>query len=153
AKDDTPITGRILDLQGKPVAGATVRVHEFFWPGKGDDLAAWHAALKEKREGWTTIREHLTGLDGGWMGRDVGRVLPGAVTDAEGRFRLNGVGKERVVALRVEGPTIVSTELWAMTRTGDKVEADAWRRGDGGKMAFFGADTGDHLVPPCRPIA
>jgi RNA polymerase sigma factor (sigma-70 family) len=153
AKDDTPITGRILDLQGKPVAGATVRVHEFFWPGKGDDLAAWHAALKKKREGWTTIREHLMGLDGGWMGRDVGRVLPSAVTDAEGRFRLNGVGKERVVALRVEGPTVVSTELWAMTRAGDKVEADAWRRGDGGKMAFFGADTGEHLVPPCRPIA
>src|SRR5207248_2600320 len=80
AKDDAPITGRILDLQGKPVAGATVRVHEFFWPAKGDDLTAWLADLKEKREGWTTIREHLMGLDGAWMGRDVGRVLPSAVT-------------------------------------------------------------------------
>jgi RNA polymerase sigma factor (sigma-70 family) len=152
AKDDTPIRGRILDLQGQPVAGATVSVHEFFWPAKGD-LTAWLAALKEKREGWTTLREHLMGLDGGWMGRDVGRVLPSAVTDAEGRFRLSGVGRERVVALRVEGPTIVSTELWAMTRKAEKVEADAWRRGDGGKMVFFGAATGDHLVPPCRPIA
>jgi RNA polymerase sigma factor (sigma-70 family) len=152
-KDDVPVTGRILDLQGKPVAGATVAVHEFFWPAKGGDLAAWHADLKEKRVGWATIREHLVGLDGLWMGRDVGRVLPNAVTDDEGRFRLKGIGRERVVALHVEGPTIATTEFWAITRPGEKVEADSWRRGaDDRKMTFYGAATGDHLVPPCQPI-
>jgi protocatechuate 3,4-dioxygenase beta subunit len=152
-KDDTPITGRILDLQGKPVVGATITVHDFFWPAKGNDLAAWFADLKETQEGWTMIRKHLTGLEGRWMGRDVGRVLPPAMTDAEGRFRLNGVGKERVVALRVEGPTIVATEFWAMTRPGEKMETFSWRRGANDvKMTFFGAATGDHLIPPCRPI-
>src|SRR5947209_6223072 len=82
-KDDVPITGRVLDLQGKPVAGATVSVHNLFWPKKGNDLTAWLTQLKESKEGWRAIRDHLMGLEGEWMGRDVGRIFPPTVTDAE----------------------------------------------------------------------
>src|SRR5262245_54465231 len=86
------------------------------------------------------------------MGRDVGRVIPPAVTDKDGRFQLKGVGRERVVELRIEGPAIVSTELWAMTRPGEKIQVASWRRGEfGPDMTFIGADP-EHYVAPSRPI-
>jgi RNA polymerase sigma factor (sigma-70 family) len=150
AKDDVPITGRILDLQGRPVAGATVSVHNLYWPTKGDDLTAWVTQLKTTKEAFPAIRAHLIGLDGLYMGRDVGRVIQPAVTNAEGRFTLKGVGRERVVTLRVDGPTIVSTEFWAMTRPGDKIVASLFGRGQG-EVTFVGADS-EHIVPPCQPI-
>src|SRR5207302_116004 len=101
----------------------------------------WLAQVNEKKEGYSAIREHLRGLEGDFMGRDVGRIFPPATTDTDGRFRLGGVGRERVVALRIEGPTIVSTELWGMTRLGDKLRVSQWRRGEGGEeMTFVGAN-------------
>src|SRR5262245_3670147 len=96
AKDDVPITGRILNLQGQPVVGATVTVCGLFWPVKGNDLSDYVAELREQREGYRAIRAHLTGLEGMYIGRDVGRVIPSAVTNADGRFTLQGVGRERV---------------------------------------------------------
>src|SRR5262249_50217264 len=70
----------------------------------------------------------------------------------EGRFRLKGIGRERLVTLRIEGPTIVSTELWAMTRAGDKIRTASWRRDQGdGEMTFVGANF-EHVAPTSRPI-
>jgi RNA polymerase sigma factor (sigma-70 family) len=63
-KDDVPITGRILDLQGKPVAGVTVGVHGLYWSAK-EDLTAWLRDLKEKKEGYRALHDHLNELSGG----------------------------------------------------------------------------------------
>ena len=151
-KDDAPVTGRVLDLQGRPVAGATVNVHAVLRPGAGGDLTDWLAELKKQRAGYPAIRKFLTGPEGEWMGRDVGRIFHPVVTDKDGRFRLKGVGRERLVALRIEGPTIACTDLWAMTRPGDKFQAAVWTRVKGGpEMTFVGADF-EHHVAPGRPI-
>jgi hypothetical protein len=151
AKDDSPVTGRILDLQGQPVAGAAVRVESLYWPARGD-LTAWLADLTGKREGYPAVRAHLVGLEGDRIGRDVGRLFRPAVTDKDGRFRIDGVGRERVAVLRVEGPTIESTELWAMTRPGDPLRTARWRRGDRSlEMTFVGTEF-EHHVAPSRSI-
>jgi len=148
---DVPITGRVLDLQGKPVAGATAVVHEFWWPTKSDDLNGFLASLKVKKELYPAFFENQMGQTGTWMSRDIGRILPPAVTDAEGRFVLKGIGRERVVALSIEGPTVASTNVWAMTRAGEKVSAAMQQHGGGGEIMLAGA-TFEQIVPPCRPI-
>jgi RNA polymerase sigma factor (sigma-70 family) len=138
-KDDVPLTGRVLDLQGKPIAGVSVSVHGIFWSAK-EDLAAWLAELKEKQEGYTALRNHLIGLEGLWMGRDVGKVFPPVATGADGRFTLPGAGRERVVALRLQGATTAVAELYCMTRPGETLKVAQWRRGDrGGEMTFCGS--------------
>ena len=47
-------------------------------------------------------------------------VLPGvateAVTDADGRFRLQGLGRERLASLNIRGPGIADTSIVVMTR-------------------------------------
>jgi RNA polymerase sigma factor (sigma-70 family) len=83
AKDDVPIRGRILDLQGRPVAGAAIR-------------------LLRKGEG----------MDVSWAGPPQTMA-----TDRDGRFRLTGVGREREVVLRVEGPSIETKDVRVQTRT------------------------------------
>jgi RNA polymerase sigma factor (sigma-70 family) len=152
AKDDVPITGRVLDLQGKPVAGATVTVRELWWPRAGDDLAAFVATLTKRRELQPSLLEHRLGQLGVWMGRDVGRILPPAVTDADGKFRLTGVGRERVVGLRVEGPTIAAADLWAMTRAGESVQAAPHQPGLGERDVTVGAGRVEHVAVPGRPV-
>ena len=38
------------------------------------------------------------------------------MTDGEGRFRLTGIGRDRIVDIDVEGPTIQNATITAMTR-------------------------------------
>ncbi len=75
-KDDVPIHGRILDLQGHPVAGARVRL-AYLTSGK-DYLSV---------DSWAGLPEFVT-------------------SDRDGRFVFTGVGRDRVAHLHVEGPTI-----------------------------------------------
>ena len=46
--DDVPITGQIVDLEGKPVQGATLRVMQIN-AAPGEDLGPWLEAVKGKR--------------------------------------------------------------------------------------------------------
>src|SRR5262249_27762337 len=149
-KDDAPIVGQVKDLQGRPVVGAKATVYEFWFSMKGDDLTKFLATLKQKRELYTAMNEHQFGQTGIWMGRDIGRILPPAVTGADGKFRLTGVGRERIVALRIEGPTIATTELWAMTRAGETLRVSTFQAGRG-EVTFRGAKV-EHLSVPGRPI-
>ncbi|MBO0698093.1 MAG: hypothetical protein J2P46_06850, partial [Zavarzinella sp.] len=150
-KDDAPITARLRNLEGKPVAGATAVVRELWWPADGGDLKEFAAAVKRNGELHSALTEHRLWQTGTWMGRDIGRVLPPAVTDAEGRFVLKGVGRERVVQLAIEGPTMATTELWAMTRPGETIRVAAQRRSQPGEVTFAGAAF-ERVVPPGRPV-
>src|SRR5262249_37790721 len=58
--DDVPITGQVVDLQGKPVAGATVRVLEIMAAAK-EDLGPWlKAASATKGQGLRLEYEYLS---------------------------------------------------------------------------------------------
>jgi RNA polymerase sigma factor (sigma-70 family) len=79
-KDDLPVRGRVLDLQGKPLAGVTVSVGGLHYPIKGD-LWPFLNALKETKLFYPPVREFLTGFGGaGWAGTSAGstcRSSPG----------------------------------------------------------------------------
>jgi RNA polymerase sigma factor (sigma-70 family) len=150
SKDDVPITGRILDLQGKPIAGVTVHVHGLWWPNKGD-LSAWLGELKEKQEAYPSLRAHMMGLEN-WIGRDFGKIFPPVVTGDDGRFRLEGIGRERLAVLRLVGPSVVITERFVMTRPGDTIRAAIFRRNAGEQEMVFCGSEFEYLAAPCQPI-
>lgn len=153
-KDDVPISGRVINLQGQPVADASVSIRGLFWPHDGEDLTKMLAQVKQTQEGYPSLREHLASLEGTWMGRDIGRVLGAVKTDADGRFTLRGIGRERVVQLRISGPTTAFSDLCAMTRPSDTFKVDSWRRGRtaDGQMTFVGCNF-EHLAAPSAPIS
>jgi RNA polymerase sigma factor (sigma-70 family) len=124
---DNPIRGKIVDTQGKPVAGATVAVskHIVF----GDN------SLDEFLDGYK--RGVYSGLYSGgkafWC--ETG-VLPAVTTDKDGKFEVTGVGAERLAALRVSGSGLAVSELWVANRKGfdpkpyNESKPEPARRGD-----------------------
>ncbi|MFO0807827.1 MAG: sigma-70 family RNA polymerase sigma factor [Gemmataceae bacterium] len=109
--DDTTIRGRVVGLEGKPIAAATVKVTHVETTADGD----------------------LAGVFGRWSENPYFAInsaakkvydptvvgLPPTVTaDADGRFAIRGVGRGRLVALRIEGPGIEVSVLRVVTTPG-----------------------------------
>jgi hypothetical protein len=107
---DVPITGRVVNTEGKPIAGVSVSATSIFVPAneKLDDyLAGW---LKNLRDNLGTARKRLyVPLDS----------ITGAVTtDQDGRFSLHGAGAERIVPVTFEGAGIAQSTPYVITRPG-----------------------------------
>src|SRR5205823_12984612 len=101
---DHPVRGRVVDTQGKPVAGATVAVSK---------LAVYDANSLDKF------------LDAAKLGRRMGTrkslsrgsgLLSPVTTDKDGRFTIEGAGVERLVTLRVSGAGLADTEVLVVNR-------------------------------------
>src|SRR5207244_4075670 len=67
-------------------------------------------------------------------------LFPPVKTEDDGRFRINGIGRERAATLRVEGPTIATQQIKARTRAAEKP-------GAGPRGVPF-----DLLAVPSRPV-
>ncbi len=87
--DDVPITGRLVDLEGRPVAGASVRPTQLFmpWPAEKD--------REDSPPGWYEINKSI-----GYGNAYLSTLAP-LTTDADGRFRLDGIGRRRLVELEI----------------------------------------------------
>jgi RNA polymerase sigma factor (sigma-70 family) len=89
-RDDVPIVGRVLDLQGRPVGGATVRL------GVVKTLP---------NDPYDTLRQDT------WAG-----LTSPTTTDKDGRFRVTGIGRNRLAKLIVSGPGIETKVIEVATR-------------------------------------
>jgi protocatechuate 3,4-dioxygenase beta subunit len=147
-KDDVPIRGRVLDLQGKPLAGVTIRVRSLKEPSAGD-LSPWLAALEaNKQDAYPIEATYLEGIPLA----EAPEIYPAVTTDAEGRFEMKGVGRERLVRLTLEGPTIARQELSVYTRPGKPIHATGFARNpEGSQLTYYGASF-EHTAAPTRPI-
>ena len=148
ARDDVPISGRIIDLQGQPVVGATVTVLEVRSPAKGS-LDGWLKDLEERKVLYSLDDELLpVGL---WAQTDP-PLIPPVKTGADGRFLINGIGRERVASLEIQGPTIETVQVVVRTRPGAtiRVPGNQDPRGDE-RITIYGA-TFEHVAGPTRPI-
>jgi RNA polymerase sigma factor (sigma-70 family) len=117
--EDLPLEGRLLGPDRRPVVGARVTVREV-----------------------TSRRQE--DVQDGRPGKSCRGPLPGqapATTGGDGRFRLTGLGRDRLVSLALQGPAIPPTSLFvAVNRV---TEAAAPR---GGSTSF------DYVIAAGRPI-
>ena len=144
--DDQPITGRLVDLEGRPLAGIHVELHSLSKPEQGD-LTPWLDRLAG-RSLQGNPDQHLSmplPKEGIGLDQDV-------VTDAEGRFRLSGLGRERVAYLVFAGPTVVRTLARVVTRRMPPLVEPARNQDESReKDVVLGADF-DLVLPPTRPV-
>jgi RNA polymerase sigma factor (sigma-70 family) len=100
--DDLPVSGRVLDPERRPVAGARLVVQGIY-SGPADELSRF---LKGDRDGWAPRC---------WKGPLPGNA-PTITTDAEGRWRSRGLGRDRIAAFALDGPGVPRTFLNVATR-------------------------------------
>lgn len=110
-QDDVAFTGRITSLENQPLKGVSVEVVRVSNVGDGN-LSAWLEKNVSMR------KEHYWLNEGGLVS------LPGnivaatnkATTDADGKFKLVGFGRDRVLTVRVTGPQLETKFFWVVTR-------------------------------------
>jgi RNA polymerase sigma factor (sigma-70 family) len=147
--DDVPIKGRVLDLQGKPMAGAEVRIVGFRDPKKGDLTAFLEALKSNKEEGYPAENDFLNYF----VHPGISSLFPRAQTDTDGRFQLKGIGRERVAIVNISGPTIEANQFRLMTRPEERISRPAWRGVIGGtQLTYYGA-TFDHVAAPTTLVS
>ncbi len=148
-KDDAPIRGRILDLQGKPVAGVQVRINGALYVPEKGDLTTWLTYLKEGyRDPNAAWSAHLTDL----TSPAFEELFPPVTTGADGQFCIKGIGRERVAALRIDGPTIATQVIHVMTRPSETIHVpEDKNHPQKGTLDYFGANF-DLAASPTRPV-
>jgi RNA polymerase sigma factor (sigma-70 family) len=143
---EVPIQGRVLDLQGKPIAGVTVEVRGVRCREDGGDLKALVEALRARKHAHDPHGPHL------WLDPALLGLPRPAVTGADGTFRLTGIRGECLVGVRFAGPTIETAEVYAMTRPAPTLATPrSWDSPELGTVVYHG-NTFDHAAAPTRPV-
>ncbi len=107
---DQSIAGRIIDTQGKPVAGAAVNIRSVGVP-PDDNLDKYLAGWKNN---WSDTDHELSrGLP-----FSLDAISGKATTDKDGKFKLNGAGAERIAYLGVQGSGTAGSQWHVLTRPG-----------------------------------
>jgi RNA polymerase sigma factor (sigma-70 family) len=125
-KDDVPIRGRILNLEGRPIAGVTVRPVAVVATA-ANDLGRLIEAIEANKNLWEELPKDC--YPNIVFSAAAAGLTQTRKTDNEGKFTLSGFGRERIVVLRLNGPTIETCLLNAMTRNGPTVRASCPRPG------------------------
>jgi len=124
---DFPIAGRIVDADGKSIAGAAVAVQGIYnltdrrWYKMDAAIKAGDLNLMTREESDPT-RWYAPLYPTAWG------VIPPATTDREGRFQLEGVGRDRAVRLTVSGPGIRSDTVSVLSRNDAAEFTEALRK-------------------------
>jgi protocatechuate 3,4-dioxygenase beta subunit len=105
-RDDVPIRGRVVDPQGRPVAGVTVRAYRIDAVNAEIDHDSLIAAGEFPYDRATSHYMNPT-----WLGRQGTWT-----TDADGRFEVTGVGRNRVIGLGLDGPGLAHLNICVMAR-------------------------------------
>ena len=137
---ELPFEGRVVDLEGNPLAGVRVRPLNIRAPTDGR-LDAWIDHVKAgKANAMPHIRLYTA------IGVGLGGCEP-ATTDAEGRFVLGGLGAERVVRAVIEGPTIETALVTLVTRKMESFDSTYFIR----RQTNYGISA-RIFVAPTRPL-
>ena len=148
SKDDGPIEGRIVDLEGNAVVGAALTLVQLS-ASPNEDLGPWLEACRNKEN-------YSLQLESKYLNRYTVAVPLTARTDSAGRVRINGLGGNRLVRMQLDGPTIVSQQLTILTRPGEPFqvmlrEGNPQNHEPGESTVYYGSAF-RLATAPCKPI-
>jgi RNA polymerase sigma factor (sigma-70 family) len=137
----TPVEGRIVDLEGRPVAGATISVKYVLSPPEGK-LDVWIDEVKR-------LAKQPFGLN---TMADPGPHAPfSATSDRDGRFRIEGMPSDGIATAAISGPGIETSEVYILTRDVPTIRVKKPDLADAPMLIYYGARF-DHVAAKARPI-
>jgi protocatechuate 3,4-dioxygenase beta subunit len=133
AADDLPVRGRLVNTEGRAVVGAKIEVLGA-WAGDNGSLESWEKKVKGQLA-WQNISVLFRGYAGaGAMMYENGRrvfsglvawytfnavPIPAVHSDADGRFTIRGLGRERLAEIAVNASGSESILKLVRTRRGE----------------------------------
>ncbi len=147
--DGVPITGQIVNLEGRPVQGATLRVEQIH-AAPGEDLGPWLEAVQRENSAHQWIEGRYDRIEHHYLPRTIAPSLE-ATSDAEGRIRLTGIGRNRLVTAQLDGPTVVTEHLYILSRPGESISVRTLQIGPPSVTTYYGSSF-RHVAAPTRPI-
>ncbi len=136
--DGPPIEGRIVDLEGWPVAGARVTA-ERVWFATDGKLSEW---LAKATDG---------GVQGPWQWLHQLPTTITATTGTDGRFRLAEIGRDRIAELIISGPTIATARLYVLNREGEAISTN-FTHAMKPERTIYHARRFEYAAAPTKPI-
>ena len=136
AKDDVPIEGRILTAEGRPVTGAKIVAFTVTYRQRPDGK---HIPWDSQEEG--TEHDYFR----------LGNLVAKATTDADGRFRITGLGRDRLVSLWMDGSHVANQELKVQTRRVPPRQVEVPVNGRPETRPMYGASF-VHIAEPARSL-
>src|SRR5262249_13817601 len=109
-RDDVPIRGRVVDPQGQPLPGVSVRAKRISAVNAGidpDSLLAAGAFAYEKATS-QYLSPYWLGREGTWT------------TEGEGRLEVRGIGRDRIIDLDLDGPGLAHVGVLTMARPSNR---------------------------------
>ncbi len=158
------VEGRILNLEGRPIAGATVRVTNVMavWAGQFEAFLDEVKRLGKRPDDFPyPIMPPERGFAAQGAGPSflarLGLVKPPptptfkSTTGPDGRFRLEGLPPEGMAIALITGPGIESSEVYILTSDVPTIRVKDPILRDGSMLVYYGARF-DHIVAAAHPI-
>ncbi|HEX4792479.1 MAG TPA: hypothetical protein VH370_01740 [Humisphaera sp.] len=120
---DLPMEGRIIDLEGRAVEGVKV-----IPLGVSSHILASQAQFQNPPPGYSTISSNPLVLCG---------INDPLLTDKDGRFRIAGMGRERLITLEFQSSKVALLNVRATTREGPP-QTIALGSDKAGHLTFYG---------------
>jgi beta-lactamase regulating signal transducer with metallopeptidase domain/protocatechuate 3,4-dioxygenase beta subunit len=143
--EDLPIRGRVIDLEGRPIAGTTVKISGP-QAATDEDLSAWIAGVKAGELPWTVYKKAARSVEPRLVDTPTT-----ATTDAQGTFEIRGLGRERIVSLVFEGETVAHRGAKAVTRPMETIQKTVGMPTFTGAEPVFGSEF-TFTADPARTI-
>lgn len=113
SEDSVSVRGKVVNLENKPVAGATIEVLAIITPKP--DFETWFAEVKTGKPTRPANQEFLRDR----VDLRAETPAPRGVTDPSGKFTLEGLGKDRLALVMIRGDDITPEFVLIATRDDD----------------------------------
>jgi beta-lactamase regulating signal transducer with metallopeptidase domain/uncharacterized GH25 family protein len=121
------IRGTLLDIEGQPIPGATVRIR---WFNERKDVPRRNIEDAEARDEKDALwRSRVNDLLAVIEPFQLRQAFPTARTNAQGQFELKDIGPDRLYQLLIEGEGLESTDLIVRNESGEIIEIAPDRHG------------------------
>jgi RNA polymerase sigma factor (sigma-70 family) len=147
-KDDVALEGRVLDLEGKPIANASVQPFTLCDADQAI-LDDWIRTLRQSTAEAFARQNVLQQKQIGVAENPAPGLASGVKTDKAGRFKIAGLGRERLVRLRIRKSGIATADIEVVTRRMPTVHSPPDPFGHYGGRTVHGAAF-DFAVAPGR---
>ncbi len=155
------VEGRILDLEGRPIAGASIQVKYVQSPPDGK-FEAWIDEVKRLGKQPFGLPYVLMPSQGPSAQKLAQFVLANlglrrkgpdlsATTGGDGRFRLENLPRDGVATASITGPGIETSEVYILTRAMPTFRVKNPIVADGPMIVYYGAKF-DHVAARTQPI-